>query len=151
LKKTKEGIELSHLTRFRHEDPCDSEDDEKPLKLDWLEDFRIIFKFDKSEVKSEGTNVTGENWEKIIDGLIDTGNLKGNVALNAVEGCGNYFYSFPAKAGKTLTVKRLIISLFEPTTYQNGDREKALRLKSVIKPETERQIFKSIIESINFK
>lgn len=150
LKKTKEGIELFHLTKFRHEDPCGAEDGDQPLKVNWLEDFRLVFKFDKSETKLEVNKVHAEDWETIIDGYIDTGNFKGQVALNAVEGCGNYFYTFPAKAGNILTVKRLIVSLFEPTTYQNGDRQKALKLKNVIKPEAERQIFKTIIESIKF-
>lgn len=149
VKRTGRGIELFHLTKFRHADPCDAGD--KPLMLDALEDFRLTFEFDDANLTLNAGEYAKTDWETTIEGLIDTGNLKGKVELNAVEGCGNRLYSFTTETGKTLTVKRLIVSLFEPVTYQNGDNRRALKLKNVISPEREKSIFKTIIESVKFK
>lgn len=148
LKRTKKGIELFHLTKFRHADPCDAGD--KPLMLDYLEDFRLTFKIENSRLLLAGEFIQ-KDWETTVDGLIDTGNLKGEVEQNAAEGCGNYLYSFSNNAGKTLTVERLIVSLFEPVTYQNGDDKRALKLKNVITPAQEKSLFKRIIESVKVK
>lgn len=153
LKIGKDGIKVFHMTKFRHTDPCVPEDDNgKSVVLDLLEDFNITFKFDRSDFKPDATQeLAKENWETVIDGALDTGNLKGKVMLNTSEGCGFYAYSFPAKARETLVVKRLQISLFEPTSYQNGDDKRALKTKNVINPEQEKRIFKTIIESIKIK
>ena len=149
VKVKNKTVELSHKIKFRHTDPCDASD--KPKKFALLEDFNATFTVEKSNTNSETGGVTKEFWEKTSEGLIDTGNLKGSVALNTAEGCGEYVYTFPGKNGKTLLVKRLQISLFQPTSYQNGDAKKALKLKGVIKPEQESRIFKLIVESIKFK
>ena len=149
LKIKKNQIELSHTVRFRHTDPCDANDN--PQKLDRLEDFNVTFTVEKSSVNVGAGEVTKEDWETTSEGLIDTGNLQGNVMLNTAEGCGQYVYSFLAKSGKTLKIQRLQISLFNPTSFQYGDDKRALKLKSVITPKQENQTFKSIVESIKFK
>lgn len=149
LKLKNDQIELSHKVRFRHTDPCDAND--KPQKLNQLEDFNVIFTVEKPSVNAETNEVTREGWETTSEGSIDTGNLQGNVMLNTAEGCGQYVYSFPAKSGKNLKIERLQISLFNPTSFQYGDNKRALKMKNVIKPEQEKRLFKTIIESIKFK
>ena len=146
LKIKNNQVELTHKVKFRHTDPCDAND--KPQKLDRLEDFSLTFTVEKLSVNVKTGEVTKEGWEATSEGLIDTGNLQGDVMLNTVEGCGQYVYSFPAKGGKILKIERLQISLFNPTSFQYGDDKKALKMKNVIKPEQEKRIFKTIIESI---
>lgn len=149
IKVKKNQIELFHQIKFRHTDPCDASDN--PLKTDLLEDFNMTFTVENSSGAVETGETTEEGWETTSAGLIDTGNLRGSVMLNTVEGCGRYVYLFPAKTGKTLKIERLEISLFNPTSFQYGDDKRALKMKNVINPAQEKSIFKTIIESIKLR
>lgn len=149
LKIKNRQVQLLHKVRFHHTDPCDASD--RPGDLDFLEDFNVTFNIEKPNGDSKTGEVTKEDWETTSEGLIDTGNLKGEVMLNTVEGCGQYVYSFPAKNGKMLKIVRLQISLFNPTAFQYGEDKKALKLKTVVKPAEEIRIFKLVVESIKLK
>jgi len=149
LKIKNRQVQLLHKVRFLHTDPCDASD--RPGNLDFLEDFNVTFGIKQLTGNPKTGEVTGEDWETTSEGLIDTGNLQGEVMLNTVEGCGQYVYSFPAKKGKVLEIERLQISLFNPTAFQNGDDKKALKLKAVVKPAEEIRIFKIVVQSIKLK
>lgn len=155
LKKTKAGIDLYHVSKLKHRDPCGEDDSDNDINLTHLEDFRLNFRFTNNleKLNNSEDEVTKDEWEKISQGLIDTGNLKGEAKLEAVEGCGNIRYSFPiSDSKKTLIIERAIISLFQPVTYQDEKAIKKAKLsKTILKPNDEERIFKMIIESIKIK
>ncbi len=138
---------------MNHLDPCGHDDNGKEISVKHLEDFRVIFRFSgKNEKIEQEDEITKKEWEKKLQGLIDTGNLQGEVSYEAVEGCGNLSYIFPINTNELLVVQRLIVSLYQPVAYQDEKvLMKAMLSKDILKPKDEERIFKMMMESVKIE
>jgi hypothetical protein len=149
-------IKLRHSIRFKHHDPCDLSDNNRPLSrlVDFDVSFELVGKGNKKNRRFVESNEhlnaapdTAEQSKNSDYGIITVGSLKGEFIRLSIEGCGEYNYRFPLAGNKTLVVHREIIGIFSPTADKLVDEEIVLKQPGIIGLEQEERLFKTILST----
>ena len=136
-------IKLSHSIPYVHRSHCDFKGDAAPL--DKLTDFSISIQLRDMSIREIADSSEYPSWSYMSENPFKIGNLKGYKIMSGVEGCGQYIYYLDMGDGKTVEVKRWIITEF------NESPEEYLKLDGIVNPSEGERIFGDILLSLKVK
>lgn len=127
---------LTHTIPYKNSGSCDMRGGSGTY--DTLEDFHVSFELQNEIVKPS-----------YVDGELEAGILKGVLAYEGAEGCGDYKYYFPVAGGRTLVVTRASVQPLSSVVTPEI-RNKLLTVPGVISQEESDNLFRQVLASLVF-